>query len=393
MSGLERIELEPAFVLHARPYRDSSLLLETFSRDHGRLGLIARGARSPRSRVRGLLQPFVPLLLSWRGRGELGTLTGAEAAGNFVPLSGSAAIIGFYLNELLHRFVHRHDPEPALFAHYGATLERIARESDPEPALRIFEKRLLETVGYALELERESDSDTAIDPGARYQVHHGCRPETDDKRFTVRIVRQRIDPARPCSGAAHRPTCAQGGQASHALDHRPRTAAGAALPPGSCGDASEPRSREASDAVTIRRARSVVHRLHARFHRDRPPPWPTPRLLRLRLQGRNGARIRPLVIRMPCLRRFRRGGRGWIGTCRGPVLVLRRCECRRHRIPRRRLLFATVARRHLRLHDPVPSPVSRDSGAFGLAMFGGFGGFTGPVCRVRARCLRRARLA
>ena len=177
MSRLERIELEPAFVLHARPYRDSSLLVETFSRDHGRLGLIARGARSPRSRMRGLLQPFVPLLLSWRGRGELGTLIGAEAAGNSVPLSGSATIIGFYLNELLHRFVHRHDPEPALFVHYGATLERIARESDPEPALRIFEKRLLETVGYALELEREAGSDTAIDPGARYQYSMDAGPK------------------------------------------------------------------------------------------------------------------------------------------------------------------------------------------------------------------------
>lgn len=177
MSRLERIDLEPAFVLHARPYRDSSLLVETFSRGHGRLGLIARGARRPNSRVRGLLQPFVPLLLSWRGRGELGTLIGAEVAGNAVPLSGSAAIIGFYLNELLHRFVHRHDPEPALFVHYSATLERIGRERDPEPALRIFEKRLLEAVGYALELEREADTGTAIDPCARYRYTMDAGPK------------------------------------------------------------------------------------------------------------------------------------------------------------------------------------------------------------------------
>ena len=182
MSRLERIDLEPAFVLHARPYRETSLLVETFSRGHGRLGLIARGARRPKSRLRGLLQPFAPLLLSWRGRGELATLIGAEAAGGVPPLTGSATIIGFYLNELLHRFVHRHDPEPGLFDHYRATLERIARAGDPQPPLRIFEKRLLEAVGYALELEREADSHRPIEPGIRYRytVHSGPRRWTSD---------------------------------------------------------------------------------------------------------------------------------------------------------------------------------------------------------------------
>lgn len=177
MSTIERIDLEPGLVLHARPWRESSLLVEAFSRGHGRLGLIARGARRPKSRVRGLLQPFIPLLLSWRGRGELATLTGAETEGRFPPLTGSTAIVGLYLNELLLRFLHRHDPEPVLFDRYLAALDGIAREDDPEPILRIFEKRLLEAAGYALELKREVRSGTAIEPEGRYRYTTDSGPE------------------------------------------------------------------------------------------------------------------------------------------------------------------------------------------------------------------------
>ena len=177
MSKLERVDLERALVLHTRPWRETSLLVEVFSRGHGRLGLIARGARRPRSRMRALLQPFIPLLLSWRGRGELATLTGAETEGTALPLVGSATIVGFYVNELLLRFLHRHDPEPTLFEHYRAALDGIARTSDPEPDLRIFEKRLLQAVGYALELEREATSGAAIEPEGRYRYTTDAGPE------------------------------------------------------------------------------------------------------------------------------------------------------------------------------------------------------------------------
>ena len=177
MSRTERVELEPSFVLHARPWRESSLLVETFSRGHGRLGMVARGARRPKSRMRGLLQPFVPLLLSWRGRGELATLIGAETEGAVVPVAGVGTIVGFYVNELVLRFLHRHDPEPVLFDHYRAALDRIAREGDPEPVLRIFEKRLLQSVGYALELECEARSGRAIEPGGTYRYTAEVGPE------------------------------------------------------------------------------------------------------------------------------------------------------------------------------------------------------------------------
>ena len=177
MSKLERTDLEPAFVLHSRPWRETSQIVEAFSRRHGRLGLIARGARRPNSGMRGLLQPFIPLLLSWRGKGELATLTGAEPEGGVLPLSGSAAIVGFYLNELLLRFLHRHDPEPLLFDHYRSALDRISCVDDPEPVLRIFEKRLLQAAGYALELEREVDSGLAIEPGEQYRYTANSGPE------------------------------------------------------------------------------------------------------------------------------------------------------------------------------------------------------------------------
>ena len=176
MSGIHRIELEPAYVLHTRHFRESSLIVETLARDHGRLGLVARGARRPKSRLRGLLQPFVPLLLSWSGRGELATLTDAESRGAGLPLVGTAAIVGFYLNELVLRFVHRHDPEPALFDHYRAAIEGVASGADPEPVLRMFEKRLLEAMGYALELEREADSGSEIRPEGRYRYTPDAGP-------------------------------------------------------------------------------------------------------------------------------------------------------------------------------------------------------------------------
>lgn len=165
-----RVELEPAFVLHHRPFRDTSVLLEVLSRDHGRIGLVARGARGPRSRLRGLLQPFRPLLLSWQLRGELGTLTGAEPHGFAAapPTGGDALLALYYLNELLLRMTARLDPHRELYDVYAETVGRLITGDPVAPALRRFEKRLLDMLGYGPDLSRD-DAGQPLEPARSYR--------------------------------------------------------------------------------------------------------------------------------------------------------------------------------------------------------------------------------
>jgi DNA repair protein RecO (recombination protein O) len=157
-----RVLLQPAFILHRRPYLNTSLLLEAFGREHGRLGLVARGAASPRSRLKGLLQPFAPLLLSWTGAGELATLIAAEEGGRPAPLPPNRVLAGLYANELLVRLLPRQDPQPGLFAAYEILLTELAAAPGEEPSLRRFEKKLLEELGYGLTLDREAADGTPI---------------------------------------------------------------------------------------------------------------------------------------------------------------------------------------------------------------------------------------
>ncbi|MGB2974093.1 MAG: DNA repair protein RecO [Candidatus Competibacter sp.] len=151
-----RVSLQPAFILHRRLYLNSSLLLEALSREHGRLGLVASGAMSARSRLKGLLQPFAPLLLSWSGAGELATLTAAEEAGRPTPLPAERVRAGLYANELLVRLLPRHDPQPGSFLAYKTLLSELVTAPDAEPPLRRFEKTLLQELGYGLSLDREA---------------------------------------------------------------------------------------------------------------------------------------------------------------------------------------------------------------------------------------------
>lgn len=151
-----RVSLQPAFILHRQPYRDTSLLLEVWTFDYGRVGLVARGVRTQRSRWRSLLQPFLPLFLSWAGKGELPTLTGAEEAGAAISLTSERIWSGFYVNELIWRLTKRHDPHPGLFAAYQQVLLALAQQTPQEVALRVFEKHLLSEIGYGLHLEREA---------------------------------------------------------------------------------------------------------------------------------------------------------------------------------------------------------------------------------------------
>jgi len=157
-----RIQLEPAYVLHSRPFRESSLIVEAFSRGHGRVAVVARGAKSPRSRWRSVLQPFRPLLLGWIQKSELGTLTAADQVASPPALQGHALYCGLYLNELLMRLLHRGDPHAEVFERYRHVLSELAAEAPPQPLLRLFEKHLLEAIGYALLLDREYDSGADI---------------------------------------------------------------------------------------------------------------------------------------------------------------------------------------------------------------------------------------
>ncbi|MFZ1827723.1 MAG: DNA repair protein RecO [Candidatus Competibacteraceae bacterium] len=164
-----RVLLQPAFILHRRPYRNSSLLLEAFSREHGRLGLVARGAAASRSRLKGVLQPFTPLLLSWTGDGDLATLSGGEEAGRPIALLQDRALAGLYVNELLVRLLPRRDIQSTVFAAYETLLGELATVPNEEPSLRRFEKRLLEELGYGLSLDCDAASGQPIIAEAHYR--------------------------------------------------------------------------------------------------------------------------------------------------------------------------------------------------------------------------------
>ncbi len=162
---------DTAFLLHSIAWRETSLIVEAFTRSHGRLGLIAKGARRPRSALRGLLQPFQPLEIRWTGKGELRTLIGAEWVGGMSVLEGAALMPGFYLNELLVRLLPREDAHPALFDDYRETLGLLGDKAIAEPVLRRFECNLLREMGYAPNFDRETqDEGAAIDANAFYLV-------------------------------------------------------------------------------------------------------------------------------------------------------------------------------------------------------------------------------
>lgn len=150
-----RVILQPALVLHTRAFRDTSLLVDLLTAQHGRLTVLARGARGARSKLRGILSPFVPLVVSWSGKTDLPTVTKVEAISIGYNLTGKALLSGFYLNELLTRLLQRHDAHPLIYAAYQQTLINLQNNSEPELVLRQFEKVLLQDLGYGLELAQD----------------------------------------------------------------------------------------------------------------------------------------------------------------------------------------------------------------------------------------------
>jgi DNA repair protein RecO (recombination protein O) len=172
-----RIEQQPVYVLHSRPYRETSLLLECLTRDHGRLGVVARGVRGERARNRrAQLEPFQPLAMDLLLRGEMATLTGVESVGTPQRLSGDAGLSGLYLNELVVRMTGRQDPMSTLFDAYGRTLARLLNRESLAWTLRRFERDLLEAMGYGLQLQFDSATGEPLvqDVCYRYLVEQGA---------------------------------------------------------------------------------------------------------------------------------------------------------------------------------------------------------------------------
>lgn len=165
---IARVDAQPAFVLHSYPFRETSLVVELVTRDFGRIAVVARGARRPRSALRGVLLAFQPLLVSWAGKGELQNLVRAEWHGPYQPLKGLALVCGFYLNELMMKLLPRHDAHEQLFDTYAQTLRALAPAAEPAAVLRAFEKNLLRELGYAVTLDCDVDSGEAIAAEQRY---------------------------------------------------------------------------------------------------------------------------------------------------------------------------------------------------------------------------------
>lgn len=176
-----RVTFQPAFILHSRAYRETSLLLDVFSKNDGRISLIARGVRTSRSKLRPILQPFVPLLLSWQGKSELMMLTTAESESAPIQLQKDCLFSGFYLNELLVRVLQKHDPHPQLYTIYHDTLLDLQSGRLHQSALRLFEKKLLEELGYGLQLQRDFSTGDALVAEQCYQFY----PERGFKRSVL----------------------------------------------------------------------------------------------------------------------------------------------------------------------------------------------------------------
>jgi DNA repair protein RecO (recombination protein O) len=169
-----RIEQQPVYVLHARAYRETSLLLECLTRDHGRVGVVARGVRGERARLsRAQLEPFQGLSMDLLMRGELATLAALDATGAPLSITGDAALAGLYLNELVVRMTGRNDPSPLLFAAYARTLTRLAGAEPLAWTLRRFERDLLDAIGYALPLQFDAQTGEPLEPDASYRYHVG----------------------------------------------------------------------------------------------------------------------------------------------------------------------------------------------------------------------------
>jgi DNA repair protein RecO (recombination protein O) len=167
VSPRQRVAQQPAWVLHTLPWRETSLIVEAFTRNHGRIALVAKGARRPMSELRGVLMAFQPLLLDWTGGGEVKTLTRGEWCGAKPLLTGRALLCGYYLNELLLKLTVREDPHPLLFDAYESAIDALRQGGNLPTVLRRFEVTLLRELGYGMMLDADGGG-RPIQPGEPY---------------------------------------------------------------------------------------------------------------------------------------------------------------------------------------------------------------------------------
>lgn len=170
------VYLQPAFILHHRKYRETSLIIDVLTRDFGRISLLARGVRKSKSRTLGLLQPFIPLIISFSGRAELKIMIDAEIIHPYRELTGLSLYCGFYVNELVAFFLHKYDPHPEVFDHYRDCLIRLSKDSPVEAVLRHFELNLMDQVGYGLQLEHDFVNQKPVDPSKNYRFDSELGP-------------------------------------------------------------------------------------------------------------------------------------------------------------------------------------------------------------------------
>ena len=191
--GGTRVTQVPAFVLHAYPFRETSLIVEAFTGQFGRIAWVARGARRAGSAMRGLLLPFQPMAAGWGGRGELRTLHKVEWIGGLPPLRATPLLCGLYVNELLLRLLRREDPHEQLFEAYARVLVELSAGSGLSATLRRFERELLAGIGYGLMLDRDAATGAPIDPAAQYVYQVGTGPmPADGEREGIELAGQTL---------------------------------------------------------------------------------------------------------------------------------------------------------------------------------------------------------
>ena len=176
---MQRVEHAAAYVLHQRPWGERGRIFELFARDHGRISVFAQGIRGPQAKLSGVMQPFVPLLVSWAGRGEAPRLTGAEPdpqAPAALPVPADRLMSAWYLSELLLLLTIRHDPHPQLYDHYSTAIRGLRESPVYQQQLRLFEKRLLDALGYGLQDVEESQ---LADPAAADRLRPRLRVALD----------------------------------------------------------------------------------------------------------------------------------------------------------------------------------------------------------------------